>query len=47
VTQDSSSFAVFDPATRVFRTEGVRWMPVEQFRERVAAAIARAQEKTR
>ena len=47
VTQDSSTFAVFDPATRVFRTEGVRRMPVEQFRERVAAAIARAQEKTR
>jgi len=45
VTQDSSTFAVFDPATRVFRTEGIRRMPVEQFRERLAAAIARAQEK--
>jgi hypothetical protein len=47
VTQDSSNFAVFDPATRVFRTEGIRRMPVEQFRNRIAAAIARAQEKTR
>jgi hypothetical protein len=47
VTQDSSAFAVFDTATRSFRTEGVRRMPVEQFRARVAAAIARAQEKTR
>ena len=47
VIQDSSTFAVFDPATRGFRTEGVRRMPVEQFRERVASAIARAQEKMR
>lgn len=47
VTQDSSVFAVFDTATRSFRTEGVRRMPVEQFRARVAAAIARTQEKTR
>jgi len=47
VTQDSSAFAVFDPATRAFRTEGVRRMPVEQFRARVASAIENAQEKTR
>ena len=47
VTQDSSAFAVFDPATRAFRTEGIRRMPIEQFRARVAAAIARAQERTR
>ena len=47
VTQDSSAFAVFDPSTRSFRTEGIRRMPVEQFRARAAAAIARAQEKTR
>jgi hypothetical protein len=47
VTQDSSNFAVFDTATRAFRTEGVRQMPVEQFRERVAGALTRAQEKTR
>jgi hypothetical protein len=47
VTQDSSVFAVFDPATRAFRTEGVRQMPVEQFRARVASAIEHAQERAR
>jgi hypothetical protein len=47
VTQDSSAFAVFDTATRAFRTEGVRRMPIEQFRERVAAALTHTQEKTR
>ena len=47
VTQDSSNFAVFDTATRSFRTEGVRRMPIEQFRERVAVALTRAQEKLR
>jgi hypothetical protein len=46
VTQDSSTFGVFDPATRAFRTEGIRRMPVEQFHRRVTDAIARAQEKT-
>src|ERR1700682_1718906 len=47
VTQDSSAFAVFDTATRTFRTEGVRRMPIELFHERVAAAVTRAQEKPR
>jgi hypothetical protein len=47
VTQDSSTFSVFDPATRAFRTEGIRLMPLELFRERVAAAVTRAQEKVR
>jgi hypothetical protein len=47
VTQDSSGFAVFDVATRTFHTEGIRRMPMELFRTRVAAAIARAQEKMR
>jgi len=47
VTQDSSTFAVFDTAMRAFRTEGIRRMPMEQFHDRVAAAIARAQEKLR
>lgn len=47
VTQDSSGFAVFDAATRTFRTEGVRKMPIELFRARLTAAIARAQEKSR
>lgn len=47
VTQDSSAFAVFDTATRTFHTEGVRRMPIEQFRARVVVAIARAEEKSR
>jgi hypothetical protein len=47
VTQDSSGFSVFDAATRTFRTEGIRKMPLELFRARVRAAIARAQEKSR
>lgn len=47
VTQDSSAFAVFDAATRTFHTEGIRRMPIAQFRARVAAAIAREEEKTR
>jgi hypothetical protein len=47
VTQDSSAFAVFDAATHTFRTEGVRRMPIEEFRARIAAAVARNEEKTR
>jgi len=46
VTQDSSAFAVFDTAARQFYTEGIRRMPSEQFRARVAVATARAPEKT-
>jgi hypothetical protein len=47
VTQDSSSFAVFDTSTRTFRTEGIRRMPIEEFRGRVATAVTRAQEESR
>ncbi len=47
VTQESSTFPVFDAATRRFRTEGVRRMPLEVFRERLRTSIARAQEKIR
>jgi len=47
VTQDSSAFAVFDVSTRNFRAEGIRRMPIGEFRARVAAAILRSQEKTR
>lgn len=43
VTQDSSAFAVFDPAARVFRREGIRGMAIAEFRAQVAAAIARAE----
>ncbi len=41
VTQDSSGFAVFDPATRKFRTAGVRNLPLEEFRQRLATAMER------
>jgi len=47
VTQDSSAFAVFDTATRTFRTEGIRRMPIEEFRARIAAAVARSEGKTK
>ncbi len=47
VTQDSSAFAVFDTATHTFHTEGIRRMPIEEFRARIAAAVARNEEKTR
>jgi hypothetical protein len=47
VTQDSSAFAVFDASTRTFRTEGIRRMPIAEFRARISAAIARNKEKTK
>jgi hypothetical protein len=47
VTQDSSAFSVFDVPTRTFRIEGIRRMPMEEFRVLVAAAIARHEEKNR
>jgi hypothetical protein len=47
VTQDSSAFAVFDTTTRTFRTEGIRRMPLSEFRARTAAALARGSEKIR
>jgi hypothetical protein len=47
VTQDSAAFALFDPAARAFRSEGIRRMPLEEFRERVAAAIARGEASAR
>jgi hypothetical protein len=47
VTQDSSAFAVFDPTARVFRREGIRRMPFQEFRHQVAASIARAESALR
>jgi hypothetical protein len=47
VTQDSSAFTVFDTTTRTFRTEGIRRMPMEMFRARIAAAVASSGEKIR
>jgi len=40
VTQDSASFATFDPATREFETAGIRNLPIETFRARVDAAAS-------
>jgi hypothetical protein len=42
VTQDTASFATFNPATRQFRPAGIRNMPLEKFRERVEAALQSA-----
>ncbi len=39
VTQDSSRFAVFDPASRRFREAGIRSLPLEVFEERLAALL--------
>lgn len=41
VTQDTSVVAVFDPAARKFREDGLRRMPLEVFRQRLAGALAR------
>ncbi len=41
VTQDISGLSTFDPATRQFLPGGVRNLPLEQFKEQVAAAIER------
>ena len=42
VTQDSSAMAVFDPASRRFVTEGIRDLPLGEFRRRLAVAIRTA-----
>jgi hypothetical protein len=41
VTQDTAAVAVFDPATRQFKANGVRNMPVEEFRQNVRDAVNR------
>ena len=41
VTQDSSAVALFDPATRRFVTEGIRDLPLSQFRRRLGTALHR------
>ena len=40
VTQDSSAMNVFDAATRQFRSEGIRNLPLTQFRQRLLSALA-------
>ncbi len=39
VTQDSSAVAVFDPVSRRFVTEGIRDLPLGEFRRRLAVAF--------
>jgi len=41
VTQDSSGLAVFDPATRKFRPAGIRNLPLETFKQKLAASLER------
>lgn len=43
VTQDSAAVPVLDPETLRFRRLGIRRMPLEQFRQKLADAIARAE----
>jgi hypothetical protein len=40
LTQDTSHFAVFDPQTRRFATTGIRNLPMNDFREQLARALA-------
>jgi hypothetical protein len=47
VTQDSSAIAVFDTATRAFRAEGICRMPIEEFRARIVASVARNEGRSR
>lgn len=39
VTQDTASFATFDPVTRRFEATGIRNLPIEVFRAQVEAAL--------
>jgi hypothetical protein len=39
ITQDTAGFSTFDPATRTFRTTGVRGVSVEMFRSEVLADL--------
>ena len=41
ITQDSSGMAVFDPATRTFRSTGIAKMPLAEFETRLAAALSK------
>lgn len=41
VTQDSAAFPVFDPATRRFQETGIRNLPLDVFKQRLAATVER------
>jgi hypothetical protein len=40
VTQDSSEVVVFDAGTRQFQAQGIRNLPMSEFRQRLAVALA-------
>ena len=40
VTQDSASLPLFNATTRTFVSDGIRNLPLDQFRQRLAAALA-------
>jgi hypothetical protein len=42
VTWDSAALSVFDPATRTFRRDGVRRLPLGRFLERLRTALGEA-----
>jgi len=44
-TQDTAGMAVFDPPRRQFATSGIRDLPLERLRERVAAEMNAARRK--
>jgi hypothetical protein len=41
ITQDSSGMAVFDPAARTFRSDGIVRMPLAEFETKLAAAMSK------
>ena len=47
VTQDSSEVMVFDASTRQFQAQGIRNLPMSEFRQRLAAALAPARGSSR
>jgi hypothetical protein len=47
VTQDSSTFAVFDMIAKSFRVEGIRRMSMDEFRRRLALARSRSEGRIR
>jgi hypothetical protein len=42
VTQDTASFAAFDPVTRRFEADGIQSMPLDVLRARITAALHNA-----
>lgn len=45
VTQDTGAVTLFDPETRRFSRGGVRQMPYEEFKQRVAAAVEKQRQR--